>query len=412
MGFLIFSAKNAFRDKLRFMLTSALLIIGISALGSSIGLFYLSEDLLHISSNDNGGADFNIYSNNTHSNNTFSLEELNKIQSIKGVKEAIGSSIYKVSEYNNTSNDNLYLAGLSSKSLVNDSRVPGLGHIKLIEGRLPADKSHEILISADYAKGMNIQVGENLTLTGIENLSGLKQIREKNQGYVSSDEDINFKTIQVNFTVVGIINELYSGEKGQEFDIPTPEGIISLDVANEIIYNSPTPKFDFIYVNTDPNQINQIKNDLMKSNPYYIIWDDNKYISKINTIFMYTVLFSLIIGILIVLITALRSINERTREIGVLKAIGWSNKRVMAMIFIETTTQTLIAWAITLTVLLTVMAIKSNMSILNYFGSNINTITYFLIITLILSLLMPIIGSVLLQIRIMHLKPTEALQYE
>ncbi len=407
MSFLIFSIKNAFRGKLRFILTLALLVIGISALGSSIGLFYLSEDLLQISGSDNGGADFNIYSNNT-----FSLEELNKIQSIKGVKEAIGVSMYEVSEYNNTPDDYIYLVGFSGKNLANDIPVPGLGHIKVIEGRLPAGGSHEILISADYAKGMNIKIGENLTLTGIENLSGLKQIREKNQGYISSDRYMDFKPIQANFTVVGIINVLYEGEHTQEFDTPTPKGIISLGVANELVYNSPTPKFDFIYVKADPNQINQIKSDLMKSDPYYIIWDDNGYISKLNTMFIYMILFILAIGILIVIITTLRSISERTRELGVLKAIGWSNKRVITMIFIEITTQTLIAWIIAMTILLIVMAIKSNMGLLNYFESNIATVMYFLIITLILSLLIPVIGSVVLQIRITRLKPTEALQYE
>jgi len=411
MSFLIFSVKNAFRGKLRFILTLILLVIGISALSSSIGLFYLSEDLLQIPGNDNGGADFNIYSNNT-----FSLEELNKIQSTKGVKEAVGASMYRVTEYNDTLSDAIYyaiyLVGFSGKSLVNDSRIPGLGRIKVIDGRLPVEGSHEILISADYAKGRDMQVGKNLTLTGIQNLSGVKQTREKNQGGVGSDDYMDFKTVQVNFTVVGIINPLYSGEKAQKFPTPSPDGIVSLDVANELVYNSSTSKFDFIYVNADPNQINQIKSDLMKYNPYYIIWDDHDYISEINTIFMYAVMFFLAIGVLIVIITTLRSISERTREIGVLKAIGWSNKRVMTMILIETTTLTLIAWIIALTILLTFMAIQSGMGLLNFFETNIGTIMYFLIITLILSLLMPIIGSVIPIIRVTRLKPTEALQYE
>lgn len=412
MSFLIFSVKNAFRGKLRFILTLILLVIGISALSSSIGLFYLSEDLLQMPGNDNGGADFNIYSNNTYSNNTFSLEELNKIQSTKGVKEAIGASMYRVTEYNDTLSDAIYLVGFSGKSLVNDSRIPGLGHIKVIDGRLPVEGSHEILISADYAKGRDIQVGKNLTLTGIQNLSGVKQTLEKNQGGVRSDDYMDFKTVQVNFTVVGIINPLYSGEKAQKFLTPSPDGIVSLDVANELVYNSSTSKFDFIYVNADPNQINQIKSDLMKYNPYYIIWDDHGYISKINTIFMYAVMLFLAIGVLIVIITTLRSISERTREIGVLKAIGWSNKRVMTMILIETTTLTLIAWIISLTILLIFMAIQSGMGLLNFFKTNIGTVMYFLIITLILSLLMPIIGSVIPIIRVTRLKPTEALQYE
>jgi len=58
------------------------------------------------------------------------------------------------------------------------------------------------------------------------------------------------------------------------------------------------------------------------------------------------------------------------------------------------------------------MAIQSGMGLLNFFETNIGTVMYFLIITLILSLLMPIIGSVIPIIRVTRLKPTEALQYE
>jgi len=390
MGFLMFSIKNAFRGKLRFILTLILLVIGIVALGSSIGAFYFSEDLLQSSAADEGGMNLFMDSNNTQSNNTFSLEELNKVKSTSGVKEAVGASDFSIviGDYEDRWAAGGVLYAFIGKSLSNNSDVPGIGHIKIIKGRLPIEGTQEVLLTKSFAEIRGLKVGDNMNVTAMN-------------FYSDNIAQHALNPSKSNFPVVGIIN-----------DLPHANGIIDLNVANELSYNSSTSKFKYIYIKADPNQINQTKTILSQYSPYYGVIDVDDSYSKANDLFMYMSLFLVGAGTLIMLITSLKSISERTREIGVLKTIGWSNKRVMVMTLIETTTQALIAWVIALTILLTFMALESDLGLLTFFQANISTVIHFLIVTLLVSLLMPVIGSIIPLIRVTRLKPTEALRYE
>jgi len=108
----------------------------------------------------------------------------------------------------------------------------------------------------------------------------------------------------------------------------------------------------------------------------------------------------------------LKSISDRTREIGVLKALGWSNKRVMCMLLVESITQTIVAWILAVMILLVFLSIESDIGLLSFFKDNMTTVLYFLAITLGISLLIPIIGSIIPLIYVTGLKPAEALQHE
>lgn len=46
-------------------------------------------------------------------------------------------------------------------------------------------------------------------------------------------------------------------------------------------------------------------------------------------------LIAMLMGLFFVLNTLLMSVNERTREIGILSALGWSSGRIMAMVMLE-----------------------------------------------------------------------------
>lgn len=54
-----------------------------------------------------------------------------------------------------------------------------------------------------------------------------------------------------------------------------------------------------------------------------------------------TMLIACLVGALVVFNTMLMSINERTREVGVLLALGWQRRTVMALVFTESVTLTL-----------------------------------------------------------------------
>lgn len=397
MGFILFGIKNAFRGKIRFTLTLIFLIVGIACLSFSIGSYYFAEDLLQTSAMDNGGTDFNIYFDDSKPdfyNNTFSIEELNRIRSIPGVEEAIGYSDFVFSQTNENRTYNLVLYGFTGTNLSNNCRVPGIGHIKLIKGKLPTPGTHEILISKSMSMATDLKLGDNFTPTSIN--------KDLTTEYTL---DPNKSKLQV----VGIINDLQG-----------PGGIINLNTGNELLYNSTAfNNFKFMAVKADHDQINQTKQVLdgtvlsqINNHPLILDESNNQNLSNMYTSFLYMLLFFMSVGLLIMLVTMLKSISDRTREIGVLKAIGWSNKRVMSMILLESITQTVVAWIIAVMILLVFIGIESDIGLLSFFKANINTLFYFLLTTLGMSLLIPIIGSIIPLIYVTHLKPTEALRYE
>lgn len=400
MGFILFAAKNIFRSKLRLIFTLILLTLGIMAVNFSapslLSLFPLNKETM-------GGADFSISNMNSNSNYTFSSEELNKIKSIPGVTEATGTLIVGGDVCINLSDSvltsSVSLIGFNGVNLVNNSLIPGVGNIELIKGRLINEKSYEIIITHSYSENQHLDVGDNVTIYCPTSL--------KQQHQNISPED---KSNHVTFTVVGITaNSLNNGNKFRE-KVPQLDGIISLDVANELIYNSSDLKFDFINVKTEPKQLDQVKNTIKQSNPNYKIWDNSS--NAISESPWQIILLSLFVGGLLLLVATLKGIIERIREIGVLKALGWSNKRIVGMLFMETTIQTVIAWTIvSVIIVIPYLTIEPNMGF-SLFINEFFHIASILVLTLVFSLVMPIIGILLPVLYVVRLKPTEALKYE
>jgi putative ABC transport system permease protein len=134
---------------------------------------------------------------------------------------------------------------------------------------------------------------------------------------------------------------------------------------------------------------------------------------SIQSFFFYIDIFLIVLGAIIVMIAMLKAVGERTRELGVLKSIGWSNTRVVGLILSESIFQLLITWIIVLLLIfiaslyfnsLNVETIKTIMANLNVFK--------ILGITFLLSLFVPIIGTLIPLLKAFRIKPSESLRYE
>jgi hypothetical protein len=99
---------------------------------------------------------------------------------------------------------------------------------------------------------------------------------------------------------------------------------------------------------------------------------DNTY-SSLNSALNFLYILVMIFGSIIVLYTRLSSVNGRTREIGVLKAVGWDNKRVTIMII-----SVAMIMAIRLIMNVTLKRIKFLLHILEVTGSILGPISGFL----------------------------------
>ena len=121
-------------------------------------------------------------------------------------------------------------------------------------------------------------------------------------------------------------------------------------------------------------------------------------------------LLAILVGGIIVLVTMTKAVTERTREIGVLKAIGWTKQRILVMILGESLVLSLIAILIGLIMGIGMVEIISSARIM---PNVVPTFSAFLLLKGIgVALLLGILGGLYPAYRASKLSPTEALRYE
>ena len=378
MNFLFFAAKNPLRSKLRTFFVIILLTVGVLCIFTSFTFssFITSqiEELGGISSSD-----LSVYGDNLTQN------DLNKIRNINNVKTATGVSTYILK----VDNETLTLKGFTDK--INDNYVVGVGHITPVSGVLIGDSGNEVLLTKEISQKLNKKVGDTIKINEIMAISASEMLTSPQA-----------ETINKEFKIRGIID-----------NINGIDGIIPLTTANTLTTNSTELNLGSIEVQAVPGEVENVKNELNQTYPDTI--QASELPKLLEKIFFYITIFTVLVGGLIMMISTLKSIGERTREIGVLKAIGWSNKRVMGLILTESIVQLIIAWILSLTII-TLLAWKIAPSLGTelwpFINNNINTISHIITISFIYSLLIPLVGCIMPLLRVVRLKHTEALKYE
>jgi putative ABC transport system permease protein len=121
-------------------------------------------------------------------------------------------------------------------------------------------------------------------------------------------------------------------------------------------------------------------------------------------------LLALLIGGIVVVVTMVKSVVERTREIGVLKAVGWTNKRILTMIIGESVVLSLLAAVVGIIVGVGVVEIISSahliMGVQPAFSAGL------FLEALAVAIFLGIVGGIYPAYRASRLSPTEALRYE
>lgn len=388
MSFLTFAAKNPFRTKLRTIFIVILLVLGVLAVTASVGVSVYSTKIFGDMFNS-GGADITIMGNGY-----LSSGDLNNLTGIKDVQSAVGVSNYLVTD--NTSG-HFDFNGFYGSNLVNNTDIPGVGHINLVSGGWD-NSSTGIILTEETANETNKKVGDtfyiaNMTSNQISSMDG-----------VDSNLETTNKTINTSFKVVGIIK-----------DTGNTDGILQIQEANNLLFNSTDLKFDSIGLKTNNGKLKQVETNINATYPQYNVIAADAVMNGIKSFFFYLTSFFIGLGAVIMMIATLKSVSERTREIGVLKAIGWSNKRVMGMIFVESFVQLILAWiaaSIIMVLFIVILGPQFNLNIMDLIKDNTATVIYVVLLSFGASLLMPIIGCLIPLIRVSRLNPTEALKYE
>lgn len=120
---------------------------------------------------------------------------------------------------------------------------------------------------------------------------------------------------------------------------------------------------------------------------------------------------AIVVGSIIVANTMWMAVMERTREIGVLRAVGWSRRRIVFMIMIEAAGVGLIACAVGCLLGAGLAKLAANMPIAELYIEPAFDAGPFLL-AFAVAILLSVIGAVVPAWRAAHISPAEALRYE
>jgi putative ABC transport system permease protein len=241
---------------------------------------------------------------------------ITSIKKIDGVRDAAPYLLYKI--YDEKYKAEISLGGIDTSSIATKNNV--CAATNLISGKFMSDKQNEVVAEESFSMAHNLSLGDTL------NIFGGKLI------------------------VAGIIN---SGIKPGKADLYAPIENVRSILKDKLQCISPGFDMNIVLVEvTDARLQNQVLLQLKESMKYLSISSYNCYepASKVMTIIGRTslVLSSLIFIFLIIFSakTQLTSLMERSREIGILKSLGWSNTRLSNQIFFTSVIQSLIGVSI------------------------------------------------------------------
>ncbi len=290
----------AYRNLRRRRARSILTILGVAfAVGSFITLYGLSRSV-HENverSFDEHGTDLTVKRRGIAEpfGGTIPQEIIPEIKKIPGVEDVAGQLLTFAATDND---DNVLAVGWSPDSFY-WTGAP------LKAGRIPKpDETKVALVGSEIARTMGKTVGDDITLLGekfkIVGLTDYHSIINRNQVIVKLEDlqELTFRTGAVTFLSIKLENP---GDQAEADRVS--QAVEALDK-----------------LTVSPSE-GMLRNDSLFG-----------LLTAVSSAMAWVALF---MGVLMVLNTLLMAVLERTREIGILSALGWSKERIMLALVIE-----------------------------------------------------------------------------
>ncbi len=381
MSFLTLMVKNPFRNRTRAILAIIGIAIGIAtivALGMVTGGLQASTQ----STLKAGAAEISVTQKGSSSfistGGTINESFIADLGKINGVKDTAG--ILRTSA-NVTGGSNFGPGGGFSVSGIDSDKLSLVGIDSVNGTTFSNGSSNEIILGKTSANNLNKTVGSTINLFGTDfKITGIY-------------ETGNFLQDAGAFMSLSALQNLTSNDNKVSTILVKVNDNANVTEVGQAIENTYPNEFT---ASTAADQANRI----------------NEGLGTINTASTAISLLAIIIGGVGVINTMIMSVFERTREIGVLKAVGWKNRRILGMILGESIVLTLVAAVVGI-----VMGIIGVEVLLNVIPSTGTVIKPVLTLDILLrafavAFLVGVVGGLYPAYRASRLAPTEALRYE
>ena len=361
--------KNLLRQRVRTSLTVVGITLGIAtvvALGSvTAGMKSTADDYV-----TSGGAQFMVAQEGA-ADLTFSripLDVIEQVAAVPGVQTVRGVQLEILSV---GSNPFFFLAGVSPELLAEQE-------IDIVTGSVPAS-GDEVVLGLDSAADLGVATGDTIDLNGTD------------------------------LVVSGIFDSEIVWERGGAFAwLETVQAIGNKEGAVTLGYVAVEPGADADAVAAAiGDQVPEVVT-ISDSSEYGQVDQGFVLIDSANTAIS---LLAILIGGIGVMNTMVMAIFERTREIGILRAVGWRRGRVLSMVLLESVVLCLVAavigsaFGVGITVAVTQIPAVSGFIVPDY--------PYDVFVKAVgVALLVGLLGAIYPAVRATRLTPMEALRYE
>jgi len=254
--------------------------------------------------------------------------------------------------------------------------------IQLTEGNLPKPEDlNKIIIGPTVSKKMNVKTGDSIKML--------------NKIFVVSGITVPAGTMNNS----AVIFHLETLQKLIDKNGKVTEFHIQLDKPDDL------------------NQVKEIQLKLNKSFPKITFMQTKEVAEKNDILIIFknitwaTSLISLVVAFFFILNTLLMSVSERTKEIGILNALGWSRNRIIIMIILEGVI--IVSIATILGYFLGVISLKwlvQSPRLDGFFEPEVSE--YMFIEIFLATLLLGVIGSLYPAVKAARLNPVDALNQE
>lgn len=382
MNYLGLIVKNPFRNKTRTSLAIVGIAIGIATI-VALGLVTSGLQASTESTLKAGAAEITVIKTGSNSfgstGGSIDDSRVADIKNISGVKDAAG--ILRASASVEGSQSVGPGGGGFSVSGMDNSKLNLVG-IDSINGTIYSNGSaNEIIIGKTAAQDLNKTVGDTITIFNEDfKITGIF-------------ETGNFMQDAGAFVSLNNLQDLTSTDSEvSTIAVKVTDNANVTDVSQRI----ENTYSDELSTTTAADQASRM----------------NDALSTIDTATWAISLLAIVIGGVGVINTMIMSVYERTREIGVLKAVGWRGRRILGMILGESIVLTIMA-AIVGTII-GVVGVEVLLSYSGSFGAMIEPV-YSLDLFLRafgIAFLVGVVGGIYPAYRASRLAPTEALRYE